>query len=92
MVYTNICVDCLVKMFKITVTVNLLYFFLALFAGFRGSLTKIQYPKPRYGPFSSSLISSLLLKELTYNFYFIGDLRNKTKKERKNILCFKLKL
>ena len=29
---------------------------------------RIQYPKPWYGPFSYSLILSLLLKELIFDF------------------------
>ena len=37
---------------------------------FRGSLTRIQYPKPRYVPFSFSFRSSLLLKDLTFNFFY----------------------
>ena len=56
LVYISLCVDCLVKLFKITV------FSLALFTRFLGSLTRIQHTKPWYGPFSFSLISSLLLK------------------------------
>ena len=45
--------------------------FVKLFTNIRGSLIRIQYLKPRYDPFSFSLISSLPLKELSFNFYYV---------------------
>ena len=36
----------------------------------KGSLTRLKKSKPRYGPSHFSLMSSLLLKNLSFNFYF----------------------
>ena len=55
-----------------SINCNYCIFPLALFAGILGSLTRIQYPTPRYGPSAFSFISSVLVKELTFNSYLIA--------------------
>ena len=43
-------------------------------AKFKGSLMRLEWPKPRYGPSLFSLICSLLLKDLSFNLCPIPDL------------------
>ena len=65
LVYISLCADCPIEISKIIV------FSSCSFCQVNRVLMKIQYPKPRYDPFSVSLISLLLLKELVCSFHML---------------------